>query len=411
MTKMPKDYTLVIPTYNRPDQLTSLLSYLEREGADFPIHVLDSSLPGNRELNCGAIDKVAGLDIEYREYGEDTHPFDKFLDGVGQVGTAYCQLCADDDLIFIDGIDRALRVLGSSPDYHCAHGYYFMFMQDQHDAMDIPFILYFSPTNDDGDPLVRLRNQFRNYQALTYGVYRTATLREILEAVSGVSATLSKELLSGALTVVKGKTKRLNCFTHGRNMGPSEAYTRWHPLEWLFRDPANLFEEYIRYRDIIVTQVGRETGRRPRREISEIVDLVHLHYLIRHAPTETYEYMLDQAIAGKTIDEYWRDSEVQIPLSRVPYIAPDGRMDETSAGRGVRYLDSRLKSLYRRLGAHFGSVCHESHERVETRSTEIRDYRLHPDFLVPSTVKGIRYDRSEIDRIIKSMDNYRRDAA
>ena len=144
---MPPEYTLLIPTYNRPGQLASLLAYLEREGAGFPIHVLDSSQPGNRDLNRRASDRE-GLDAEYREYAEDTHPFDKFLDGVGRVGTAYCQHCADDDLIFIDRISRAVRTLESSPDHHCAHGYYFMFLQDARDAMDIPFILYFSPSND-----------------------------------------------------------------------------------------------------------------------------------------------------------------------------------------------------------------------------------------------------------------------
>ena len=144
---MSPEYTLLIPTYNRPGQLASLLAYLEREGAGFPIHVLDSSQPGNRDLNRRASDRE-GLDVEYREYAEDTYPFDKFLDGVGRVGTAYCQLCADDDLIFIDRINRAVRTLERSPDHHCAHGYYFMFLQHARDAMDIPFILYFSPSND-----------------------------------------------------------------------------------------------------------------------------------------------------------------------------------------------------------------------------------------------------------------------
>ena len=405
MDSLP-NYTLVIPTYNRPRKLASLLAYLEREGSGFPIHVLDSSQSVNRDLNRSSIDRVR-LDVEYREYDEDLDPFDKFLEGVERVDTTYCQLCADDDLIFVDGINRAVQTLEASPDHLCAHGYYFMFLRDANDAMDIPFILYFSPTIDAGDPLVRLRDQFRNYQALTYGVYRTATMREILGAVQGVSSTLAKELLSGALTVVKGKSKRLNCFTHARSMEASEAYTRWHPLEWLFRDPANLFAEYTSYRDIIVEHVERESAQRSRRAISEIVDLVHLHYLLRHAPSEAYEYMLDQAIGGKSIDVYWRDAGVQTPLLRVPYIASDGRADKTTTDSAVRYMDSRLNRLLRRIRAR---IAGKSTERIEQRATPVRAYRFHPDFLSPSPVKDIRYDRSEIDKIIGSMDNYRDEA-
>lgn len=34
-------YTLVVPTYNRPEMLTALLRYLERSGAAFQVLVLD----------------------------------------------------------------------------------------------------------------------------------------------------------------------------------------------------------------------------------------------------------------------------------------------------------------------------------------------------------------------------------
>ena len=51
------DFTLVIPTYNRPQQLSGLLGYLEAERPGFRVLVLDSSRPEvlarNRERTAG----------------------------------------------------------------------------------------------------------------------------------------------------------------------------------------------------------------------------------------------------------------------------------------------------------------------------------------------------------------------
>ena len=58
------DFTLVIPTYNRAQQLAALLSYLEAQNADCRVLVLDSSRPealaANRQRAAAVLRPMRG---------------------------------------------------------------------------------------------------------------------------------------------------------------------------------------------------------------------------------------------------------------------------------------------------------------------------------------------------------------
>ena len=105
-----QDFTLVIPTYNRPKPLAALLSYLSAERPSFRILVLDSSQPRPRVATRKVVD-AANLKLDYVEFPSETHPFDKFREGVHKVTTEFCALCADDDLIVPEGVERCLDAL------------------------------------------------------------------------------------------------------------------------------------------------------------------------------------------------------------------------------------------------------------------------------------------------------------
>ena len=64
---MMRDFTLVIPTYNRAQQLAALLGYLEAQNADCRVLVLDSSGP---EVLAANRERVAAssLDAEFAEF-------------------------------------------------------------------------------------------------------------------------------------------------------------------------------------------------------------------------------------------------------------------------------------------------------------------------------------------------------
>ena len=108
-----RDFTLIIPTYNRARLLAALLSYLETEKADCHVLVLDSSRPEVMAANRARV-AASSLDIEFVEFPE-LMPEEKWRQGIHKVSTPYCALCADDDLIILDGLRRCLDALRDNP--------------------------------------------------------------------------------------------------------------------------------------------------------------------------------------------------------------------------------------------------------------------------------------------------------
>ena len=68
-----QDFTLVIPTYNRPKPLAALLTYLSAERPSSRILVLDSSQPRARVATRKVVD-AANLKLDYVEFPSETHP-------------------------------------------------------------------------------------------------------------------------------------------------------------------------------------------------------------------------------------------------------------------------------------------------------------------------------------------------
>ena len=198
-----QDFTLVIPTYNRPKQLQALLTYLAAQQPRCRILILDSSQPEQRHANR-KIAELANFKLEYAEFPSETHPFDKFREGLHKVTTEFCALCADDDLVVLDGVQRCLDALRSNPSASVAQGYSFSFLCQHDGDMDLGNILYFTPTIDDATPLARLAKLFARYQAATYGNYRTPVLQRIFDTLKPMRSILARELLGTALAAIEG---------------------------------------------------------------------------------------------------------------------------------------------------------------------------------------------------------------
>src|SRR5262249_45973458 len=146
--------------------------------------------------------------------------------------TPFCALCADDDLVVLDGVKRCLEALRSNSRASVAQGYSFSFLCHANGNMDLGNVLYFSSTIDDPSPLARVAKLFARYQAATYGNYRTQVLQRISATLEPMTSILARELLGSTLAAVEGEMIRVPCFSHGRSMDTSETYEHWHPLEW-----------------------------------------------------------------------------------------------------------------------------------------------------------------------------------
>jgi glycosyltransferase domain-containing protein len=375
-----RDFTLVIPTYNRSSMLGAFLRYLELEKAECKVLVLDSSKDEHRSVNRAAADK-SSLDLRFVEFPVETHPFDKFREGVDAVDTTFCALCADDDLVILPGVARCLEALRADPNASVAQGYSFSFQCRDDGNIDVNNILYFSPTIADSEPLKRVAALFQQYQAATYGNYRTTVLQGILNALQPVSSLLARELLGSAFAAAEGNMIRVPDFSHGRSMDASESYEHWHPLEWFAKDPIGLFNEYGRYRELLKKFVlGQKENTLSAEEVSRILDLIHMRYFAKHAPPDALKFIISQQLLDVEFANYWQRNEIHLPLIE-------------AAGINASEADLRLKRNRSVLRT-----------RSSAHTVKTRHYNLHPNFHSPGAISSP--SREMIDAILARMDNY-----
>jgi glycosyltransferase domain-containing protein len=371
LAHMMRDFTLVIPTYNRAQSLAALLSYLETEKADCRILVLDSSRPETLAANRVRV-ASSSLDVEFAEFA-DLEPAEKWRQGIHKVTTSFCALCADDDIVILAGVQRCLDALRTNLSASTVQGYSFTFLPRSDGDMELNNIVYFRPTIDDASPLQRLDKLFQQYQALSYGVFRTPTLRRILDALQPLTKTLARELLWSALTAVNGHVIRLPHFSYGRSMGPSKPYDYWHPLEWFSKDPESLFAEYLRYRGLTAAAIiQRPDNEHQLDEIHEMLDLIHLRYLARHAPDSAVKFITEQQISGIDFAEYWPRHEIHLPLYDAAGIQPSPGTEG------------------------FGPLSIRGRERC---------YHVSPNFYAPRGIASPQLD--EVVRLISVLNGYR----
>jgi glycosyltransferase domain-containing protein len=369
-----QDFTLVIPTYNRPKLLAALMSYLRAGRPLCRILVLDSSQPQLRAATRKVVEATP-LKLDYVEFPSETHPFDKFREGVHKVTTEFCALCADDDLVVLDGVRRCLDALRCKPQASVAQGYSFSFLCQCNGDINLGNILYFSSTIDDATPLARLAQLFARYQAATYGNYRTPVLQQILDTLKPMTSILGRELLGSALAAIEGQIVRVPCFSHGRSMDASESYEHWHPLEWFAKDPESLFAEYSRYRELIAQAVlARPDNTVNAATVRRVLDVIHLRYMVKHAPDSALAFMAEQEMCGVPFADYWPEYEIQQPLLEAARIG-------TSAPKSI----SAMSGTQRHSGG--------------------RNYNLHPNFVAPLEIEAPGHEA--IIGLLRNLDHYR----
>ena len=156
-------------------------------------------------------------------------------------------------------------------------------------------------------------------------------------------------------------------------MGPSATYECWHPLEWFCKDPDSLFAEYLRYRESMAAAVIRRPDNEQQLdEVRDVLDIIHLRYLARHAPDSVLKFIAEQQMTGVDFAEYWPRHELHLPL----YAA---------AGIGA-------------------STPPETFRPVSVRG-RVRSYLLFPSFYAPMGIESLQMN--DIVRLTDVLDSYR----
>ncbi len=411
-------YTLVIPTYNRPALLRSLLGYLAARRFEYPVRVLDSSAGQALSENRETIARVK-LDIAYQVYDPATPVTDKVALGAQSIETPYCSFCADDDILLTSHIEELLDFLDANDSAAAAHGYYVNFSLDE--RFNITDIVYWAPSISGDDALKRIVEQMSNYQAVFYAVHRTSVMQFALSQSRRVKSQLGNELLSSTAALIAGGVHRLPHFHMARNTGPSIASKGWHPHHFLATDPTSLLGEYVAYRAIVLEHLradARCCERYTSAQMERALDLVHLKYLAPMISAPAVDHIIDRLLEadgepGEIIAGMWNasvapaDSKVEGLKNRVLSALSDLRrivavvrlLRQLAPLRRALRVDERLHvSVGRRLGS--------LRIRSRTRDGCARDFEFSPEILSKDIGGGARISVRAIGNMIEQLNDY-----
>lgn len=363
-------YTLIIPTYNRPREFGALLHYLDAQKVSFKILVLDSSKDEIIQLNNKLIKKV-NLNIDVLLFSSETPPFEKFWRGVQNVKTPFCSLCADDDVLITQSVEPIVKFLQKNPDHVAAHGFYFSFLPQS--QMTISDLVYTRDVLRDTNPITRLQNLFQSYEAITYAIYKTPILEKIFCQLQSLDSLLGRELLGGALTAAMGKVKRLPLFYGGRALSASHFYENWHPVEMLMTSPDMLYQEYGKYREILVESLKESQNDHPAEDLYKLIDIIHFSYMSEFFAPNILSY-LSQQVTNKhpiahTMANLW-PIIIQNQSTMKPYIK-EGRIKSFLRNRKLFKPKPQSHEWPSELAAHPVSFSDNFKEKIQSCYQEL----------------------------------------
>jgi len=413
MTASPRlRYTLLIPTFNRPACLRSLLGYLAARRFEYPIRVLDSSSAQVVSQNQDAISQ-GGLEIVHQVFDTKIAVAAKFSLALQSIETPYCSFCADDDILFTNHLDQLLDQLDANPHLVAAHGYYINFKPG--DDFDISDIFYWAPSIVADDPLKRIVEQMGNYQAIFYAIHRTSVMRSVFSELQRVQSLLAQEILSSSLSLIAGGVYRAPFFYMARNTHPSIATEGWHPHQYLATKPELLFREYQAYRAVVIEHLLADAHSRamyPADQMERILDVVHLKYLTPMISAPVIDYILAKLLRpGHEPGDIMRG--VRDNFTNQYTVPIRGYLWRTLSqpNRALKRIHHAVRlfsglRLRENLSVSFNRGLDKIYIDRVARDNCRRRYVLFPEFLTRELPGGRRVTASDIRSIVQQLDDY-----
>jgi glycosyltransferase domain-containing protein len=275
--------TVLIPTYNRPEQLARTVRFLQRHPAPFPIIIADGSddEQASRNRHC----RDLGNNILYfhapLEPPEDTwkNYFRRTEKALDQINTPYAAFCADDDLLIPESAIESAAFLQDNPQYVACHGHYLQFEYTT-DKIRIPNFEYQGPSIDADEVAGRLIQLFSRYEAPFYAVYRTAAMRVLMGRFQEPVPPLWPEIYHSTGAVIAGKIHRSETIYCLRNIGNPPHYRSGSTFrdfgQWVAADLDGFLAHYVKYRACVLEWVTPEADRGT---VQRALDMAFITYI------------------------------------------------------------------------------------------------------------------------------------
>lgn len=327
-------HTLVIPTYNRPELLERLVRYYARRAPSMHLLVLDSSSTAAAEKNAKMLASHGGL-ARHVVFPETEQVGVKLRKGLELVNTPYVSFCADDDVVFPQGLSDAVEFLEQHTDFACAHGLYLNYrlgdeyrnnMEDVHVWRE-----YGGPGNDATHAGARIFRLFQNYESLFYAVFRTPDLQDIFSAVQTIPTLHYQELFQSVAALIKGKVWRFpRIYAVRQSCDPAEpTRDKWQTYYWFGDNAAEFLQHYGTYSGEVWKFYERHAAapRLERVAFQKALDLSHTVYFSKGCPPDYFYSLLQPLWPG---DGYVQPGQVDLfsqlgaPPSVAPTAAPAG---------------------------------------------------------------------------------------
>lgn len=290
-------FSIIIPTFNRPDYLRRILSYYDIFQGNFTIIVADSSSDENKKLNKSVIASVSNLKIRYLDhYSPEIVSHHKFADAVNYAETEYCLFCADDDFVTPNGIKKSVDFLEKNGDFVVAHGRYISLRIEKSKRRKPRFIwraAYATESIRFPAAEERLTYHLSNYFLPTiYGVHRADILKMAYQELlrCHVSPILFGELLPSILTLIHGK---MECSDMLYMVRTQHTAPHW-PMDLRGAVAADIYnEEYAKFRECLAAHLSRKSNL-DIGEANQVVDSAMSAYMKKHyAPQSSQRHLLD----------------------------------------------------------------------------------------------------------------------
>ncbi len=231
--------TICILTHNRYEHLKRLLRYYQDSEYSFDLIILDSSPVKSVDKELSFLLDKTGASLKY--FPEDTFFAEKLSQGLSYVDTEYAVLCADDDFLIPQGLNKAVKFLKNHKDFSSAHGIYCSHSSEISNGVEWGINYPFSRSNKNPDALKRFKKFFPgNYSSYPfYAVHQTKTLKAIWKKTNEhVSDWGWVEIFPSSMSIILGKSKKLLVLYSSREINAHNAFDKKR-MDTMFEDSKN----------------------------------------------------------------------------------------------------------------------------------------------------------------------------